>query len=67
MSNEQEITFSDKQPIRIVLTLTHEGSYESDVWVGGKYAGGGISLGGFPAAYEQSQEVLWDFDRLENE
>jgi hypothetical protein len=37
------------------------------VWVGGKYAGGGISLGGFPAAYEQAQEVLWDFDRLDRE
>jgi hypothetical protein len=53
------------EPIRILLTLTKEGTYESDVWVDGKFAGGGIVIGGFPAAYEQAQEVLWDYDKLE--
>lgn len=55
------------EPIRILLTLTSDGSYESDVWVNNEYVGGGISLGGFPAAYEQSQEVLWDYDRIAHE
>ena len=53
------------EPVRIVLTLTQEGTYESDVWVDGKFVGGGVVIGGFPAAYEQSQEVLWNYDSLE--
>lgn len=52
-----------KEPIQILLTLNKDGAYDSDVWVNGEYIGGGISLGGFIGAFDQSQEVLWEFDR----
>ena len=52
-----------KEPIQILLTLNNDGIYETDVWINGEYIGGGAAMGGFIGAFDQSQDVLWEFDR----
>lgn len=53
-----------EEPIRLLLSMTKDGTYEADVWVDGEYVGGGAVIGGFPAAYELAEEILWNFEAL---
>lgn len=50
------------QPTNIVLSLDENGKYSTEVWINGNLVGSGDVIGGFLAAYEYSQDILWNYD-----
>ena len=53
--------------VQLVLTLSEDGTYTSSVLVDDKEIGSGPVIGGFPAAFELAQAMLWEYDTAEDE
>lgn len=58
---------SKESEVQIVLTLSQDGTYTSSVLVDGQQIGSGPVIGGFPAAFEVAQAMLWEYDMAEDE
>lgn len=58
---------SKESEVQIVLTLSQDGTYTSSVSVDGQQIGSGPVIGGFPAAFEVAQAMLWEYDTAEDE
>ena len=60
--HQKAINSETAQRIDIVLSLDDDGSYSVQVWVNEEMIGSSTVIGGFLAAYELSQEILWNYD-----
>ena len=61
------VKMSKISKVQLVLTLSEDGTYTSSVLVDDKEIGSGPVIGGFPAAFELAQAMLWEYDTAEDE
>lgn len=61
------VMMSKISKVQLVLTLSEDGTYSSSVLIDDQEIGSGPVIGGFPAAFEVAQAMLWEYDTADDE